>query len=314
VFEWLDPLQRFTLDIALITTLLVVSVHLAFRAAIFSLATMGFAALGAYTTGVLVTKEGWGTWAGIAAGVLLASVVGALFAAPILRLRGIYLALGTLALAESIIVVISNVDLTNKTLGISGIPNDVTTDHLVAILVVVFVLLQLESRSHFGRAVKAVRLDEPTANGLGISVRWVRFSAFVASAALAGMAGALEAHRTTVISPEQFGVAAVILPFAYALVGGNDHWLGPVLTALAASALRHWLSFDDSNWDNILFGTLLVVVIMMAPGGLTDPTLRRRVRRLRRRLFSRRGAAVEEVPPPLESDLTPAPPKAEVDV
>src|SRR5690606_25652808 len=136
-----------------------------------------------------------------------------------------YLALGSVALAESIIILIENLAVTNRTLGFYGIPIEVDTTHLVAILAVVFLLLQLDVRSHFGRAVQAVRVDERTAAGLGINVWRVRVGAFVASAALAGLAGALEAHRTSVISPSQYGFGLLLPLFTYALIGGNQHWL-----------------------------------------------------------------------------------------
>lgn len=283
MFEWIDPFTLFTLDAALITTLLVVAVHITFRAGLFSLAPLGFAAIGAYTTAVLTTKQGWAIGPGIAAATIGAAALAALFAIPVLRLRGIYLALGSVALAQAIIIGISNISITNGTLGIAGIPNLLQTDHYVVALVIVFVVLQLQRRSHFGRAVDAVRLDERTAEGLGINVFRVRFAAFVTSAALAGLAGALEAHRTTVISPEQFGFVLVIPLFTYALVGGNGHWLGPVLTGWALIALREWLGFVGTTWENLVYGALLIVVMMVAPSGLTDPALMHRVRRLLRR-------------------------------
>jgi branched-chain amino acid transport system permease protein len=303
VFSWLNPIQAFTVDITLITTLLVISVHLAFRAGIFSLATMGFAAVGAYTSAILVTQYGWGQWDSLAAGVVVASVLAAAFAIPVLRLRGIYLALGTLALSEVIIVTIQNLDIANKGLGISGIPLDVNTTQLVVILLVVFVLLQLDRRSHFGRAANAVRLDERTAQGLGINVWMVRIGAFVASAAFAAFAGGLEAHRTGVISPEQYTLTALIPVFTYALIGGEGNWIGPVLTTWALITFRHQLNFADSEWDNIVFGVGLILVMMVAPSGLSDPTLIRKVKRSVKRLISRNEPAeTPAAPPPPEPE------------
>jgi branched-chain amino acid transport system permease protein len=295
VFDWLDRSQQFTLDVTLITTLLVISVHLVLRAGIFSVATMGFAAVGAYTTAILVTKDHWPTWTGLAAATALPALLAAVFAAPILRLRGIYLALGSLALAQVIIILISNMRITNGTLGFIGIPNDVSTISLMLIVAGVFILLQLDAHSHFGRAVKAVRLDERTADGLGVNVRRVRFNAFVASAAVAGLAGALEAHRTTVISPDQYSFGALIPLFTFALIGGNEHWAGPVLTCWTVTALRHWLGFIDSDWENIAYGVLLIAVVIVAPGGLTDPTLWRKLRRVPQRLTGWRAATTDTV-------------------
>jgi branched-chain amino acid transport system permease protein len=303
VCSFLTPLQFFTLDTTLILTLLVVSVHMTFRAGLFSMATMGFAAVGGYGTAVLVTKYDWPTFAGIGAAVVMSAVLAALFAAPVLRLRGTYFALGTVALAQAIVVGISNLDITNTTLGISGIPRVVNTWHLVVILGAVFLFLQLESRSRFGRALSAVRLDERTANGLGINVKMLRFSTFVSAAAIAGLAGALEAHRTTVISPEQYGFGFFIPLLTYALVGGNGHWLGPVLTAWVLIALRRWFAFEEQHWEDLLYGGLLILVMLLVPAGLTDPKLLRRFSsgRRRRKLAGEVSAPAQPLRVPVRS-------------
>jgi len=289
VFDFLTPLQQFTLDTTLITTLLIISVHMSFRTGLFSLAPIGFAAIGAYTTAILVTKEGWPTWTGIASGALLAAMLAAVFAIPVLRLRGIYFALGTVALAQAIVIGIANIDITNGTLGIAGIPNEIETWHLIVILAVVFTFLQLENRSRFGRALAAVRLDERTANGLGINVKWLQFTTFVAGSAIAGLAGALEAHRTTVISPEQYSFAALIPLFTYALIGGNGHWLGPVLTGWFLITLRQQVDFLSTTWEEFMNGVLLIVAMILAPSGLTDPRIARRLGLRRRRERDPRG-------------------------
>jgi branched-chain amino acid transport system permease protein len=277
VFDWLSPLQIFTIDTAMITTIMVLSVHVAFRAGLFNLAPLGFGAVGAYTTALLTTEQHVPTAIGIILGVVAASVLAAIFAVPVLRLRGIYLALGTVALAQAIVVGITNFGFTNGTLGISGIPNSITTLELIILLLVLFVLLELERRSHFGRAIAAVRLDERTASGLGINVRWVRFSSFLLSAALAGLSGALEAHRTTVISPDQYAFGALIPIFVYALVGGEGHWIGPVLVCWGLITIRQYINFAGSTWENLIYGVLLIAMMMVAPSGITDPKLLRRL-------------------------------------
>lgn len=282
MFSLLSPVHQFTLDITLITTLLVVSVHMTFRAGLFSMAPMGFAAIGGYTTAVLVTKYDWNPLASIALAPFGAALVAAVFAVPVLRLRGIYFALGTVALAQVIVILISNMDITNGVFGISRIPNVIETWHLILLVVVVLVFLQLESRSYFGRALAALRLDERTAEGLGVNVRWLRFTTFVTAAGIAGLAGALEAHRTTVISPGQYAFVTLVPIITYALVGGNGHWLGPVLTAWVLIVARQQMHFLGTTWEHLIYGSLLVLLMVFAPSGLTDPKLLRRVRRRKR--------------------------------
>ncbi|MER6825593.1 branched-chain amino acid ABC transporter permease [Streptosporangium sp. NPDC000563] len=297
MFEWLEPLQLFRLDTALILTLLVISVHITFRVGIMSLAPMGFAAVGGYTAALIATKSELPFAIGLLAATVLAGMIGALFAPPVLRLRGIYMALGSLALAQAIVVLIRINDYTNGPNGIAGIPVEVRTEHLVVALLVAFVLLELSHRSYFGRAAKAVRLDERTAEGMGVNVFRVRFVSFTAAAAVAGCAGALEAHRTTVISPDQYGFATLVIVFTYVLVGGNGHWAGPILVTWGLTILRDSLHFAGSNWEDVIYGVLLVVILLVAPNGLSDRSL---YRGLRRRWRGRRDQPAPTVQDPAE--------------
>lgn len=294
MFDWLEPLQQFRLDTALILTLLVVSVHVTFRVGIMSLAPMGFAAVGGYTAALIATETELPFVAGLAAATLLAGLIAAVFAPPVLRLRGIYMALGSLALAQAIVVLIRVSDFTNGPNGIAGIPVEVRTEYLIAALVVTLVVLELGHRSHFGRAAKAVRLDERTAEGLGINVFRVRFVSFTAAGAIAGLAGALEAHRTMVISPDQYGFATLVIVFTYVLVGGNGHWAGPVLVTWALTALRDLMQVAGSHWEDVIYGVLLIVVLLVAPNGLSDRSLYRGLRRLLRRTGERPRPTHEE--------------------
>ncbi|MEU3163857.1 branched-chain amino acid ABC transporter permease [Streptosporangium sp. NPDC006930] len=297
MFEWLEPLQLFRLDTALILTLLVISVHITFRVGIMSLAPMGFAAVGGYTAALIATKSELPFAIGLLVATVLAGMIGALFAPPVLRLRGIYMALGSLALAQAIVVLIRINDYTNGPNGIAGIPIEVKTEYLVVALLVAFVLLELSHRSHFGRAAKAVRLDERTAEGMGVNVFRVRFVSFTAAAAVAGCAGALEAHRTTVISPDQYGFATLVIVFTYVLVGGNGHWAGPILVTWGLTILRDSLHFAGSNWEDVIYGVLLVVILLVAPNGLSDRSL---YRGLRRRWRGRRDQPAPTVQDPAE--------------
>lgn len=302
MFDWLEPLQLFRLDTALILTLLVVSVHVTFRVGIMSLAPMGFAAIGGYTAALIATESELPFAVGLLAATLLAGAVGALFAPPVLRLRGIYMALGSLALAQAIVVLIRISDFTNGPNGIAGIPVEVRTEYLVIGLGVAFLALELGHRSYFGRAAKAVRLDERTAEGLGINVFRVRFTAFTAAAAIAGCAGALEAHRTMVISPDQYGFATLVIVFTYVLVGGNGHWAGPVLLTWGLTILRDLLQVAGSHLEDIVYGVLLVVVLLVAPNGLSDRSL---YRGLRRRLRERRRTPSPTIDEPAEKVTAP---------
>ncbi|MER7000931.1 branched-chain amino acid ABC transporter permease [Streptomyces sp. NPDC000410] len=213
--------QQFLLDTLLIEILLVLSVAVLFQCGPFSMATPGFTAVGAYTSALLTTEQGWPVHVAVATAALAAAALSAVFGLPVLRLRGSYLALGSLALGQVVVLGISNASFTGGLFGVSGIPAGLGSEMLVVLLVGVCLLLQLVHRSYTGRATRAVRLDERTAQGLGVHVFRLRLAVFVASGALAGLAGALEAHRTGVISPDQYGFPLLVAVFTYALVGGT---------------------------------------------------------------------------------------------
>jgi len=280
VFDWLSAYHRFIVDTTLIDILLVLSVTILFQCGLFSMATAGFAAIGAYTSALLVKNAGWPTPFGIVAAVAAGMALAAIFGLPVLRLRGIYLALGSLALAQVIVLAIANVDFTNGVFGISGIPRNVTTEWLVGIVAVVFVLLELVHRSHIGRAMQAIRLDERTAAGLGINVFAYRTTVFAVSGGLAGLAGALEAHRTSVISPDQYNFALLVVVFTYALVGGVEHWAGAVVATIGFRIIDQNLHVAGSDWEHFIYGAILVVTMVLVPGGLASRATWRSLRRL----------------------------------
>jgi len=289
VFDWLSAYHRFLVDITLIDILLVLSVVILFQCGMFSMATAGFAAIGAYTTALAVTDAGWPAPVGIGAAVGAGAALAAVFGLPVLRLRGIYLALGSLALAQVVVLAIANVEFTNGVFGISGIPDVVGTEWLLAIVVAVLAGLELIHRSHFGRAMRAIRLDERTAAGLGINVFAYRLTVFAISGGLAALAGALEAHRTTVISPDQYGFGLLVIVFTYALVGGVEHWLGAVCATIAFRVIDQNLHIVGSDWESFVYGAILVATMVLAPNGIAS---RSTWRAARRRLRRRAGAAV----------------------
>src|SRR5690606_29202237 len=122
VFDWLSSYHQFLVDVTLIDILLVLSVVILFQSGLFSMATAGFAAIAGSTSGRLVTDAGWPTALGVPRAAVAGAVLATLFGLPVLRLRGIYLALGSLALSQVIVLGSANGDFTNGVFGISNIP------------------------------------------------------------------------------------------------------------------------------------------------------------------------------------------------
>lgn len=293
MFDWLSTYHRFLVDVTLIDIVLVMSVVLLFQCGLFSMATAGSAAIGAYTSALLVTKQGWSVPLGLVAATVVGAALACLFGLPVLRLRGIYLALGSLALAQVVVITIANLSWTGGVFGLSNIETPVTTEWLVGIVLVLLVLMELFHRSHHGRAMRAIRLDERTAAGLGINVWRYRTVVFTIAGAIASLAGALEAHRTSVISPDQYNFGLLVVMITYALIGGVDHWIGAVIATIAFRLIEQNLGFAGSDWEHFIYGGVLVFVMIAIPDGLASRTFMGTLRRL----FRRTGAAVpaEEV-------------------
>ena len=289
MFSWLDPYSQFVAGSLLIDVLLVLSLFVVFQCGVLSLATVGFMADGAYAAALLSMKAHWPAGACIIAGALLTAAFALLFGRLILRMRGIYLALGTFALGQVCVLVIANIGFTGGNEGIIGIPTSVDLTDVFVSVVVVCVLLQVLHQSRLGRALRAMRLDDRVAAGVGVNTQVYKAWAFAASGALAGLAGALDAFRTVTISPSQYNFTLLVQMLALAMIGGAYHWSGGVIAAIVIGALQQWIGLAGPLVEGLLYGGLLLVIMLLLPEGIVD---RRVLRRLRGRVRRRPGGHV----------------------
>lgn len=277
--------------------LLAMSLYYPLTAGQLSLATPGFYALGGYVAAIMGTNDmfaplrefmGWTIYPlewliAILASALLAVVVGI----PALRLRGIYLALATIAFVEILRVLSLNLTITGGAIGIFGIPqifeNRFEYIWLFGPLLVVMLLFSYRlERTRVGRAFHAIREDELAADAMGIHATYYKVLAFVISAVLAGLVGAMSAPFINTWNARQGTFDASIACLAYVLVGGSRSIYGPVLGAILLSALPEVLRpLQDSRL--IINGLVLVVVSVYLPrgiaGAITDLKYRLRSRK-----------------------------------
>jgi branched-chain amino acid transport system permease protein len=130
-------------------------------------------------------------------------------------------------------------------------------------------------RSRIGRAMEAMRSDETAALAMGVNVRRYRLATLVASAALAGLAGALSAHATDFIGPNEYGFEPAVSILSFALLGGIGSPFAPVLGAWVLTLLPEVLrGFADLRL--VLNGLVIVLAVLFLPGGLLPWRLRRR--------------------------------------
>ncbi|UGA47717.1 branched-chain amino acid ABC transporter ATP-binding protein/permease [Bradyrhizobium quebecense] len=243
-----------------------------------SLGHIGFMAIGAYTTVLLMEKAGWPYLAATAGAIVLVSIVGGLLAMPALRVRGPYLAMVTIAFGFIVEhVTIEWRDLTGGGNGLMlSAPPSVfgytLSERSLAIAGVVLVfagliLFERLKRSGWGYAMRAARDTEVATRSLGIDLVQVRAVAFVISAAAMALAGALFAPLQGYISPSSFPFLQSVLLLFAVMVGGAGSVLGPVIGAALVVLLPEALS-DLAEYRLLAFGVLLFVVLRAAPSGI----------------------------------------------
>lgn len=237
-----------------------------------SLAAPGFMAIGAYTSVLMDLYWHTPLAVNIAAGVALAGGVGVLVGLPVLRLRGVFLAIATIGFIEALrLGVILNVPITGEGLGLKNIDADPLNGIylvLVCLAVVLFLVWRL-TKGRLGAAWSAIRQDELAALSQGIDVARYKMIAFVLSAVLAGFGGALEAHLQTFVDPgdQQYGVTRAVQVLSFAVLGGSGHFAGPVVGALVVTTLP-WIFVQAQNYINIVTGVFLIAVIIFRPQGI----------------------------------------------
>ena len=233
-------------------------------AGLLDLGYVAFYAVGAYAYALFSTQFGLGFWTCLPIAGLLAALAGLLLGFPVLRLRGDYLAIVTLAFGEIIRIVLINwTNLTNGPNGISDIPRptlfglkfdasgspdsfagffdiDYSPTHRVIYLYYVILALALLTnwvtlrlrRLPLGRAWEALREDEVACRSLGINVTVTKLTAFAIGAGFGGLAGAFFATRQAFISPESFTFIESAIVLAIVVLGGLGSQLGVALAAL----------------------------------------------------------------------------------
>jgi branched-chain amino acid transport system permease protein len=255
-----------------------------------SLGHGAFFALGAYTAALLIEKAGFHYLLTLPLAGGLAFVVGFLFGVPALRLRGLYLALVTLALAIAMPQLIKRFDsLTEGTQGMtveqpaapSWLPlADDQFLYLLALLVaaIMFALAWSLMRGQVGRAVQAVRDGEIPASTLGINLASTKTRIFALSAGYAGVAGALYVFAIGFVAPEAFTVTISLAFLAAIVVGGLATIVGAVFGALFIEFVPVYSSDVNEALTGVIYGGVLIAFMYLLPDGAAG--LLRRLRDL----------------------------------
>jgi branched-chain amino acid transport system permease protein len=283
------------IDLCLLNSLIAYGLFLALSANMFSLATGGFMAIGAYCSVYMTMELGLPFALALLAGALLGAAAAAVIGAPVLRLRGDYFMLATFAFTEVIRVIALNWDsVTGGAIGIVSIPRYTATWQLALALAAVIYVVHTLRGSYFGRAIAAIKQDDVVAQTMGVNVFTHRLALFVASGFICGAAGAFAAHLNYFVGPGDFGLARSVDALTYPILGGVNALAGPVVGAVFTTLLPEALRFSNQLRE-ILMGALVVAIVLYLPGGALS------VLQLRRRSGKSRGGRLATTTPPAKS-------------
>lgn len=272
----ISPFYQITLMSILINIILAVGLNLVIGfSGQFSLGHAGFMAIGAYS-GAVIGKmvDGIGGFLlGLVVGSILSMIVALLVGIPTLRLKGDYLAIATLGVAEIIRIIIINLpDVTNGARGITGIAFPFTSNLTFTMMAFGFVVLTTIITVNFirsspGRATISIREDEIASESMGVNTTFYKVVAFMLGAATASIAGSLYGTFFSVINPSDFTFQRSIDILIIVVFGGIGSITGTFVAAVALGILNTSLQ-TLGDLRMIFYALALIAIMVFRPGGL----------------------------------------------
>jgi branched-chain amino acid transport system permease protein len=283
-----------------------------------SLGQGAFFAIGAYAAAAMLAKTGLPYLLAMPVAAAVTFLIGLAFGVPAVRLRGLYLALVTLALAVAVGPVIKRAE--PVTGGVSGlsvrqppVPGWLAVDpdqwlYLLSLAVTALMLLLAANltRGSLGRALVAIRDGERAARTSGVHVSRTKALLFAIGGAYAGVGGALFAYGQGFVAPESFTLLLSFTFLGAVVVGGLGTVIGSVLGSLFVVFVPQYAGDVNQALTGVIYGCTLIAVVYVLPGGAAGL-----LRRLRRLLVGVIEPAVEPAPVVPEPEPSPPPPEAQ---
>jgi branched-chain amino acid transport system permease protein len=234
----------------------------------------------AYITGWFIKAQGWTPELGILAGTVGAGLIGLVVGVVAIRRQGIYFAMITLAIAQMVFFVCLQAPFTGGEDGLQGVPRgnllgvlSLESDtalyyFVVAVFVLCFLFISRIVHSPFGQVLKMIRENEPRAISLGYQVDRYKLLAFVLSASLAGLAGALKTlvMGFATLSDVHWSMSGEVILMT--LLGGVGTFFGPVLGSGIVIALQNLLADKVGSWVTVIIGAIFVVCVLAFRKGI----------------------------------------------
>ena len=260
-----------------LNALLALSVYATLSCGQLARSSAGFAAIGAYAAAILTLNF----HAAFPVALLVATVLPALVAVPlglpVLRIRGVFLAIATVAFGEVVRLGLVNWDYVEGAQGLVAIPQKASVGLIYASVALALVVLWRLRGSKWGFALEAIREDEAAARTMGIHTTVYKLAMLVLGAALAGLAGALEAHFSFMVAPNGFAFGRVVDMLVFAVFGGTAAFYGPVIGAAFLTVLPELLrelapllGIEPGPLRTLVNGVVLLVIILFLPNGIVS--------------------------------------------
>jgi branched-chain amino acid transport system permease protein len=247
-----------------------------------------FYGLGSYGVAIAMVQWNLPFGVGLAFGAMLAVAFAVLIGLPVLRLRGHYFAICTLALAEVMIAIVSNLEIAGRNTGLvlPLLRGDALFYELaLGLLALTTLAIFWIAHSRFGFGLIAIRENEEAAAVMGVDTTRYKVTAFAISGFFTSLAGGIHAYWITFLDPvSAFDIGLNVKMIIMAVFGGPGSILGPVVGAFLLSAISEVLSTEISSVAGLFFGFVIVVAVVFMPRGLAD--LGRRFRKLGWRYFA----------------------------
>ncbi|GAB2911040.1 branched-chain amino acid ABC transporter permease [Paralcaligenes sp. KSB-10] len=233
-----------------------------------------FYGLGSYGVGIAMVQWHLPFAFGMAFGVILAVIFALCLGLPVLRLKGHYFAIATLALAQVMIAIVSNVKIAGQNIGLVLPPlnNDPLFYELsLGLLILVTLTIYWLTRSRFGFGLIAIRENEEGAVVMGVDTTRYKIMAFALAGIFSALAGGIHAYWITFLDPESaFDITLNVKMIIMAVFGGPGTILGPIVGSFILSAISEVLSSEVTSIAGLFFGAVIVVAVVLMPRGLAD--------------------------------------------
>lgn len=264
------------------------SLRLVMTIGLVSFAHAAFVAIGGYASALGVMRLGMNSWVGLIFAIFVASFISFIFGFILLRLRGTYFLIATFAFGEIVLLVLTR--FTNPFGGAAGLidiplPDSITIPGLFSIvfgskvsfyyfsLIMMLIILLISFRldkSRLGAIWSSIRMADQLAESVGINIMIYKVIAFTIGCAMASAAGAFLAHYYSHINPSGFGIFVLVNYLIYVIVGGSKKFIGPIIGATSMTFLAEVLSLYQqlTDYQTIVYGTILILVIIFLPDGI----------------------------------------------